>query len=149
MPSTSETERSDALRLMASANQSMATRLQPPAWYHLALGLLVGSFVALREGPMMWTFAALPIHAVALAVLVRIKRNRMGMFVNGYRRGRTRWVALGALMLSMTVIMAATYAELELRLFGAYLVAGAAIVAIFTTMGPLWLGAYRRDLRES
>jgi hypothetical protein len=149
MPSISETERQDALRLMASANQSMAERVQPPARYHLALGLMVGGVVALREGPLLWTLAALPLYGVGLMMLVRVKRDRMGMFVNGYRRGRTRWVAIGALTLFLSIMLLAAYAEIELRIWGAYLIAGAAIAAIFTVAGPLWLRAYRRDLGEA
>jgi hypothetical protein len=88
----------------------------------------------------------LPVYFLVLLLLARAKRNRMGMFINGYRRGRTRWVAFGALALFIVTYGLATFAEIALHMRGAYLIAGAVIAAIFTAAGRVWLWAYRRDL---
>jgi hypothetical protein len=149
MPSISDSSpelRADPLDAIRAANRQMAERSQPPPWYHVTLGLLVGGLCAIQEAPVMWRFAYFPFYVVGLILLVRSYRRYTGMWIPGYRKGRTRWVAFSAAGLAMAVFFAGDYAYAELNLRGACVVAGVFVAALVTAAGHAWHWAYRRDI---
>jgi hypothetical protein len=124
----------------------MADRVKAPGWYHWTLGLLMGGMAAVQEAPVPWIFAYYPVFGVGLVVLVRAYKKHTGMWVPGYRAGRTRWVAVGGGLIAGAVLMGGVLLKRGLGLDGACLAAGIIVAAWTTALGYVWQKAYRRDL---
>ena len=146
MSPITETERLQALAAIEATNRQMAERAKAPGWYHWALGLLVGGMVAAQEAPYPWMVAYYPIFLAGLALLMRAYKRHTGMWIPGYRAGRTRWVAVGGAALIGGLMIAAVWLRREEGVQGACLAAGVLTVGLVTAQGYLWEKAYRRDL---
>ena len=75
-----------------------------------------------------------------------IGRKRMGFFVNGYRKGRTRRVAITLLVIIETIYLSSLWLKIEQHVGWAPIVAGAIIVPIIAIAMKRWQDAYRSDL---
>jgi hypothetical protein len=87
----------DALRMLAevqAANADMAERAKAPVWYHPALGLLLGGLAAIQAAPLIWQGLYFVVYLVGLGLLVKAYIRKTGMWIPGYRAGRTRIVAV-------------------------------------------------------
>jgi hypothetical protein len=146
MPKTPDFDPGAALQAMQLANREMAERAKAPGWYHAALGLLMGGLAASWELPIPYNLAYLPVCFGGMALLVMAYRRKTGMWINGYRAGRTRRVALLFLIVCLAVMYAGMGLKLGLKIDGAPLVAGVIVAAITTWAGYAWERAYRRDL---
>lgn len=141
----------DALRMLAeveAANTDLAERAKAPVWYHGALGLLIGGIVAVQAAPIPARFAYYGLYAVGLVLLVRAYKRHTGMWISGYRAGRTRWVAVGLATLAILCAAIAVWLERERHLTAAPLVFGAIVAVIVTIGGFVWEAAFRADLRD-
>jgi hypothetical protein len=148
MPSPSRSEHQAALDAIQAANRQMAARAEVPAWRHAILGVLAGGLVAVQAAPIVWRMAYYAAYCVGLFLFVRAYRRHTGMWIPGYRAGRTRWVAVGAAALVAALFLGAIWAATEQGLIGAYY-AGALLVALcVTAAGHVWQWAYRRDLGD-
>ena len=120
---TTQDQAMAALEATREAERQLAAAVACPPWRHALFGAIMGALVATPALPLALRFGALVLILIAIAMIVQADRRRMGMFVNGYRRGRTLFVAIP--------LLAAT---LVLYLFSAR--AGAA----GDLLTPLWLG---------
>ena len=105
---TDSTEAADALSAMRDTQARLAKAAACPPERHWAFAGLMGVYVAAPAAP---TWAMLGLEAlmlVAVAFIIRWDRRRTGMFVNSYRRGRTRPVIL-VLLLAMISLYATGY----------------------------------------
>lgn len=149
MSSMSERERQDALDLIQAAHREMARRAKAPGWYHVALGLLSGGLAAAQELPMPWPILYYGVFCAALMLLIRGYRRHTGMWIPGYRAGRTRWVAFSAAAIVAVLFGGAALLTRRTGVHGLYAAAGALIAVTITAKGYLWEKAYRRDLGVS
>lgn len=141
----------DPARMLAevqAANAQLAQRARAPLWYHPALGLLMGGLAAVAGQPTPVILAYEAFMLIGLWLLVRAYKRRTGMWVSGYRKGRTRWVAFGL----ATACAAVTILSLWLRrthdIAWAPYAGGLAVFVLATAGGLLWEAAFRRDLRD-
>jgi hypothetical protein len=145
MPTISETERREALELLNTANRAMADRAEPPRFYHLAVGLLVGATAAVQDTPLTWGRVYLVVGAAGLFRLARAYRGHTGLWLASVRPGRTLWV-----MLTWAAGVAAMFAAARWAaaggLQGAYQMAGLLIAVATAAAGHAWHWPYRRDL---
>jgi len=146
--STSDSENRAALDLLQAATRKVADQAKPPAWYHVTLGLLVGGLAAIQEAPIVWRFAYEAAALASMFLLVRAKKRHTGLWIPGYRAGRTRWVAAGVGSLFVAIFLLSAWARFDLHLQGVFLVAGALIAVLTTAAGYIWHWAYRLDLAE-
>ena len=119
---TFEQEARAALDAKAAAERQLAKAADCPPWRHALFGIVMAGLVATPALPLPLRLGALALILIMIAVIVQMDRRRMGMFVSGYRRGKTRIVAFALLA-----------AILPLYLFGAR----AAMAGDLAT--PLWL----------
>lgn len=93
MESTGTPNAAEALRLVAGTRAELADRLVTPWWYHPALGLLIGGWVAsYAADSFLVTVIALAVYFAGIATLIAAYRRITGLFVNGLRAGRaSRW----------------------------------------------------------
>ena len=141
----------DAARMLAEVNAArtdMARRAVAPVWYHPALGLLIGGLVAV-QGQSLWILGPYYLlFLLGLVGLVRAYRAHTGVWINGYRKGRTMIVSLGLAALVVAIMLGSTWLVRERGLTIAPFIGGVLAALLTTAGGFLWEIAYRRDLRD-
>lgn len=145
------TRNEDTLRMLAeveAANADLAERAKAPTWYHPALGLLIGGMVAVQGLPIPFMVAFYVVYVAGLGLLVRAYKRHTGMWINGYRAGRTRWVAVGLAALATLGGLISLWLVRERGLTLAPLAFGGLIAVIVTIGGFVWEAAFRADLRD-
>ena len=136
-----------ALSGVQDAQNRLAADIECPPWRHAAMGgffaVLIGSIAISSQAQM----AMMPLVMLGLILLVRSDRKRMGLFVNGYRRGRTLPVSLACLAIMLTLVFAA----MHMRNHDFLLASKAALAVIAAIAGTafsvVWQRVYRRELR--
>jgi len=83
-----------ALAAKKDADRHLAETVTCPPWRHGVFGLVMGALVATPALPLALRFGAMVLILVAIAAIVQADRRRMGVFVNGYRRGKTLVVSI-------------------------------------------------------
>ena len=83
-----------ALAAKKDADRRLAETVTCPPWRHGVFGLVMGALVATPALPLALRFGAIVLILVAIAAIVQADRRRMGVFVNGYRRGKTLVVSI-------------------------------------------------------
>ena len=100
-------EASEALDAVASAKRSLATASAAPLWRHVAFGLVLGLLMlSIAAGDPFWM---LPwaLSVIGAALLFWWDRRQTGLFVNGYRQGRTLPLTLALLVVTVALAFAA------------------------------------------
>ncbi|MBO9558224.1 MAG: hypothetical protein J7515_06505 [Caulobacter sp.] len=141
----------DAARMMAeiqAANAELARRAVAPGWYHAALGLLMGGLIAVQGAPVPAIFGYYLVFGLGCWLLFQAYRRRTGMWINGYRAGRTRWVAIGLAVLFGLIMVSSVHLLRERGLIWAPWAGGAIAAVVVTLGGYVWEAAFRRDLRD-
>lgn len=135
-----------ALDLISDANRKLAQRAKAPGWYHYAKGLLVGGLLAVQAAPIPWVIGFYVLYLVGLGLLVRAYRRKTGMWIPGYRAGRTRWVAFGLAALLAVIFLGAIVIHRRTGSEAIYFAGGAVLAVMVTIGGYVWEAAFRRDL---
>ena len=91
-----------ALDAKRQAEVQMARAASCPPWRHGIFGLLMGGLVASPAFDFPIRMLILILILFSIPLIVHSDRKRMGMFINGYRRGKTRIVALGILAVELS-----------------------------------------------
>ncbi|PZR35208.1 hypothetical protein [Caulobacter segnis] len=141
----------DALRMLAeveAANADMAERAKAPVWYHPVLGLLMGGLAVAQAVPIVWQYAYFPICGLGIWLLVKSYVRKTGMWVYGYRAGRTRIVAVALATLTGATMLTSGWLFHMKHVSYAPYVAGAIIAVMATIGGFVWEAAFRADLRD-
>jgi hypothetical protein len=105
-------DQSEALTALAAKRQAeaqIARAATCPPWRHAVFGLLMGGLVAAPAVELPARFALLAALLLAVPVIIHSDRKRMGMFINGYRRGKTRIVALVILAVELSLYGVSLY----------------------------------------
>lgn len=102
MEQTGETA-AQALAFIEQSRVRLAAASDVPPARHAAFAGLMGALVASTAVPLPLRFAVLVGIFAAIAWIIRWDRKRMGMFINGYRAGKTRRVT-GALLLAILTL---------------------------------------------
>jgi hypothetical protein len=104
-----------ALEAKGAAERDLARLAVCPPWRHAAFAAVMSALVATPALAIELRFGVLALVFVAIALIVQSDRRRLGVFVNGYRRGRTRWVTFPMLAIFMILYGASIYAGQELH----------------------------------
>src|SRR3569833_3941625 len=88
-----------ALDAKQFAEAQIAKAANCPPWRHAVFGLMMGGLVASFAFEFVIRTAILVIILAAIPIIIQSDRKRMGMFINGYRRGKTRYVIAGFMLL--------------------------------------------------
>lgn len=135
-----------ALDAKKSAEQQLAAAALCPPWRHAVFGLLMGALVATPAFAFPIRMSILAGLIPVVALIVRSDRKRMGMFINGYRRGRTRIVALAMLAIVLGLYAVSVHRGLGLGDTVTPLLLGVA-AAISGTIGSIiWQRVFVREL---
>ena len=120
-----------------------------PPWRHALFGALF--FVLLGSITISSTvqFASAPFIFLAVYLIVRSDRARMGVFVNGYRRGATLPLSLIMLAVMAGLIIGAMELRVQGYSPGAKLALATAAFAIATLFSIYWQRIYVLELKAS
>lgn len=105
-------EAASALAGVSSAEHRLADQIGPcPPWRHAAFGLVMALLVGGVTLPFAMQAASLAVAMALVALIVQYDRRRYGVFINGYRRGRTLPVTLLVLGGMLVMLFAAVHAR--------------------------------------
>lgn len=135
-----------ALSGVQDAQNRLAADMNCPPWRHAALGGLFAVLIGSIAVSSQFQMAMMPLVMAAIVLLVRSDRKRMGLFVNGYRRGRTLPVALACL----AAMLALVFAAMHMRNHDFAVASKAGLAAIAGLLGTAfsigWQRVYRHEL---
>ena len=94
-----------ALDAKGAAERRLAAAADCPPWRHALFGLVMGALVATPTLALPLRLVALALILFGIAGIVAWDRRRMGMFVNGYRRGKTLIVSFALLAIVLALYL--------------------------------------------
>jgi uncharacterized membrane protein YhfC len=142
-------EATQALEAMRQSRERLAAAVDCPPARHVIFGLLMGGLVASQAAPPAWTLACEAVLMVGVALVYLWDRRRTGMFVNGYRAGRTRAVTAVILLLTLGLGALGVWLKHGRGLVWGPLACGA-VAAVLDTFGSvLWQRVYVRELKQT
>jgi hypothetical protein len=97
--STMKQEALLALAAKGEVEQNLASLTRCPPSRHAAFAAIMAALVATPALPLRLRFVALALILTSILLVAQWDRRRLGVFINGYRRGKTRWVAFPLLVL--------------------------------------------------
>ena len=119
-----------------------------PAWRYAAFGLMM-ALIVLSQGFGSALKAALFLTAMAMLVwMLRDDRRRYGVFVNGYRKGRTLPLTIALVGFLLLAMGAELYAYANDWTIAPKLAIAGAVFAVATLASVWWNRIYERELLE-
>jgi hypothetical protein len=104
-------EASSALDAKRQAEAQIARAANCPPWRHAVFGLMMGAFVASPAFDFPIRMAIIVAMLCAIPLIIQSDRKRMGMFINGYRRGKTRLVTFPMLAVMLGLYTLSLYSN--------------------------------------
>ena len=139
-------EAAAALEGARVARAHLADRTRCPPYMHAVFGLLMGGLVASEAASDRGTLAIEGVIMVLALTLFVWQRRRMGFFVNGYRRGRTRPVALSIVGVYLVLFSMAAYLKAAEGLHWPALGLGAVMAVLGTWGSAVWNARYVAEM---
>ncbi|NJC35154.1 hypothetical protein GGR88_002668 [Sphingomonas jejuensis] len=139
-------EARDALAGARGAQRRLATRTRWSIGRHLAAAALMAVAAANLALPPLWQIGTAVLVLLGVALVIRRDRARDGMFVNGYRAGRTLWVIVPTVVLVLAIGFAGRYLRVEHDMVWAPLLAAAVTLPVALGGSILWEYVYREEL---
>ena len=135
-----------SLAAMAQARGRLARAAQVPLWRHLLFAGVMGGLVMVYALPVPFQAAAVAFLIASTAIMIRRDRERMGITLNGYRRGRTAPIAFGLLGLVLLALAAAVVARTLYGIEWAPVAIGAVVFAISFAASLRWERVYLAEM---
>ena len=139
----------EALAFIEQSRLRLAAASDVPPLRHAAFAALMGGMVASTAAPFPLRMALLAGLFAAMAWIIRWDRRRMGMFINGYRAGKTRWVTAALLLVILPIHILGVWLATERGVAWAPLALGLAAAAIAYGGSLWWCRVFRRELLGS
>ena len=142
-------EAANALEAMRASRERLAAAANCPPARHLAFAAVLGGMVAAQAAPPMFAIVMEALLMVGVALIVAWDRKRTGMFINGYRAGRTLALTYGLLFFAIAVLALVMWLKLERGFHWAPLAGGAVVAIVAYVASTVWQRIYLRELRET
>lgn len=140
-----ESERNDPHASLARLDAVATTYTDAPrgeGWYHLALGLGAGVFIASQGFPQPWALIVAVGFVVLIPLFIAWWRRTHGWWVSGYTGGATLWVT-GVMLVALVSTALWSYLASDI---GTSIAAGAIACIAVTASGFVWMRVWRRRL---
>ncbi|MCJ2186587.1 hypothetical protein [Novosphingobium beihaiensis] len=152
MAQEQETQHEEAKQALATISGTKAALADDiancPPWRHAAFGGMFALLIGAISISSAVQFATIPVIIMLIILIKRSDERRNGVFVHGYRRGKTLAVTLAYLVVLVPFILLA----LHLRLGGFGLPAKAGLTAlafaIAVGLSLWWHRVFKRELLE-
>lgn len=130
-------EAKSALAAMQGAKDRLATRMDYPLWRHSAFGVICAMLVVTTAAPPL-VFAAMYLPTMAaLLWLARGDKLRTGVFVNGWRKGRTLPISI-LLLLVLLGLMALARRGQDLPFPAPVTLLAGGLALVLGTLSSIW-----------
>jgi len=139
-------EAASALDAKRAAEAQMARAANCPPWRHAVFGLLMGALVASPAFDTVPRFAILALILACIPVIIHSDRKRMGMFINGYRRGKTLLVTIPLLLVELSLYFVSVVRGLDHHDHTTPLLLGVVAIAIGIGGSLLWQRVFVREM---
>jgi hypothetical protein len=146
MMTTFEEQARLALVAKGAAEQDLARLAACPPWRHAVFAAMMAALVATPAVPLPLRFVLLALIFVAIALVVQSDRRRLGVFVNGYRRGKTRLVTFPLLAMILILYAASCYFALDRHQSAVSLALAAASFVVGYIGSTIWQRVFVREL---
>ena len=145
--SVSESEAAEALSRMRSARVRANEMKRLPFVYHLAVGALMGGWVAI-QGLDRWSFGLALLLFLALTwAMYRWQLKATGRWLHGFRAGWTLIVAVALLGVMIGLLLTSNPAKLPDMALFTPVQGGLIAFAAATLLDWLWVKVYDREIR--
>lgn len=135
----------EALAQIHASRSQLAQISHCPPSRHFAFAALEAGLVASPAAAPYQILAVVPI-LLGLVLILRWDRRRLGMFINGYRRGRTRRVIAAFLPMILALYGASTYFVFAKQEIWPSLLLSAVTFGVAIWMSIVWQRVFVREL---
>lgn len=146
--SVTESEAAEALSEMRVARVRANEMKRLPFAYHIAVGALMGGWVAIQGLPRGWFAIALLVFLALTWGMYRWQLKATSRWINGFRTGRTLWVAIAMAVVAVALILTSNPALLPNRAIFTPLQGGLIAFVLMTFLDWLWVKAYDSEMRS-
>ncbi|MEG3164906.1 hypothetical protein U1701_09890 [Sphingomonas sp. PB2P19] len=136
----------EALAFIEQSRVKLAAASETPVLRHLVFAGLMGALTASPAVPLPYRFAVFALIALTLPMIIRWDRRRMGMFINGYRAGKTRMVTAAILVTVLPLYILAAWLSAERGVGWAPLPLGLVATGIAYAGSVWWCRVFRREM---
>ncbi len=141
-------EAQEALAHIHASRAQLARVAHCPPARHLAFAALEAGLVLSPAAAPYQLYTMVPLF-LGLVLIVRWDRRRLGMFINGYRRGRTRRVIAAFIPMMLALYGASVYFVFAKQAIWPSLLLSAVMFGVATYMSVVWQRVFVRELEES
>lgn len=141
-----ESEAARALAGMQGAKVRLAGRAHWSFARHAVVGLVLGALVGGAILPPGWWILVEAACFLVMAAVVMRDRARDGFFVNGYRAGPTRWIAVALALFVLGALLGAVRAAHTPGWEWGAPALGVTTAIVATLASMMWERVYRREL---
>lgn len=135
-----------ALAAKAAAERNLAELALCPPWRHAAFAGIMAALVASPAAPLALRSVILVFVFAAIALVIQSDKKRLGVFINGYRRGRTRLVTFPMLAIVMAIYVASMVFGMDRHRPEISLALGVVTFGIAYVGSVLWQRVFVREL---
>ena len=142
----SSTEAAEALAAMRASQVRLAQAADCPPERHLAFAALMGGIIATPVLPFPYAILAEGLLLLGIGLVIRWDRRRTGMFINGYRAGRTRPLTFLLVAVIVVLYMAGVWLVRDRGIWWAPLVTGVIAAGVGYYFSTVWQRIFRREM---
>lgn len=146
---TLETDPAVALVAVRQSRERLAAAVDCPPTRHLAFAALMGALVACQAAPPVFVLIIEALLFVGIGLIVVWDRRRTGMFINGYRAGKTIYLTFALLAFTLIMLGLTVWLKEARGLIWAPLVGGGVVAVVAWYASALWTRIYLRELRRA
>lgn len=139
----------EAIAFIEQSRVRLAAAAEVPPSRHAAFAALMGVWVASPALPLPFRFVVIVGIVAAMIWIIRWDRRRMGMFINGYRAGKTRRVTGLLLLAIMPLYVAGVWLTLERQIAWAPLPLALVAAGLAYAGSVWWCRVFRREMLGS
>jgi hypothetical protein len=144
-------DQQEAAAALASMRDVKGRMAKGPRWgwkYHLLFGGVMASLFMIQALPLPWRFVGLFLCFVGVLLIKKWGRDASGRFINGFRRGRTRMVAVTLIAVFIPFYLWCAWLSFSHRVEFAPIYGGLVIFPVAVLADWVWVKAYDADLAE-
>ncbi|CAN5516228.1 hypothetical protein BH09PSE4_BH09PSE4_01670 [soil metagenome] len=144
--STTAAEAAAELAAMRASQARLAAAANCPPARHFAFAGLLGALVATPALSLTGAIVAEAFIVAGIALVIRWDRRRTGMFINGYRAGRTRPLTFAMLAIVLGLYTASFWLSRGRDIHWAPLPLAALAALLGCNMSKIWQRIFLREL---
>lgn len=136
----------DALAFINESRVKLVAASETPPLRHGTFAGLMGGLVAAPVLPVVLRGLAFVLLMLGVVLIVQWDRRRMGMFINGYRAGATRWVTCAMLAVILPLYVVSDWLAVARGAVWVPVTLGIVAAAIAYAGSLWWCRVFRREM---